>query len=235
MRFQLIVWIIIFVLGVLVGDRYGAPGFVSNLAKPAFQSVEGFFGALDEPIPDARNGEPESPAQTETTSNEAQTPPAVFAPSGALTENADLRINDAGLQIIKDSEGMRLDAYNAGGQWYIGYGHTRTAREGMTITEEDADRLLREDVRASEATVRNMVGVPMNENQFSAMVSLAYNLGAGGFSRTTVLERINEGDYQGAADGFLIHDRVRVDGELQSAAHLTERRKKERTLFLTPA
>ncbi|MAW80325.1 MAG: muraminidase [Parvularcula sp.] len=146
-----------------------------------------------------------------------------------------MRINDAGLQIIKDSEGLRLEAYEAGGEWLIGYGHRRTAQAGMTITEQEAEQLLREDVRASEDTVRRLVTVPVNENQFSAMVSLAYNLGESGFSRTTVLERINAGDYDGAADGFLIHNRVRVNGELQSVPYLTERRQKERDLFLTPA
>ena len=75
-----------------------------------------------------------------------------------------------------------------------------------------------------------MVLVPVNENQFSAMVSLAYNMGSGGFSRSTVLEALNEGDYEQAADNFRNHNR----GGGEVIAHLTERREKERALFLTP-
>lgn len=225
MRFRLIVWIIIFALGLLVGDRYGLPGAVSNLADPAFRSVERWFGGLGEPIPAAEETD-EEPAETDESA-----PSEAPASSGSVAENADLRINDSGLQIIKESEGLRLEAYNLGGQWLIGYGHSRTARAGMTITEAEAERLLREDVRASEDAVRSMVEVPVNRNQFSAMVSLAYNLGSGGFSRTTVLERINRGDYQGAADGFLNHNKA--GGKV--IEHLTHRREKERELFLTPA
>lgn len=227
MRFRLIVWIIIFVLGVFVGERYGLPSGVSGIADPAFRSVEGWFGRLDEPIPEAEDADSVSDADEDEETDE----PVAQAPSGSLSDNDGLRINDAGLQIIKESEGLRLEAYNLGGQWLIGYGHSRTARAGMTITESEAERLLREDVRDSENAVKNMVEVPMNVNQFSAMVSLAYNLGSGGFSRSTVLERINQGDYQGAADGFLNHNKA--GGQVNE--HLTHRREKERELFLTPA
>ncbi|WDI32057.1 lysozyme [Hyphococcus flavus] len=239
MRMRLIFWIIIFALGALVGDRYGMPGIVRNAADGGFSYVESWFGRLGEPIPEAEESAAEnetdvSPNQEEpdqsdgdatSSENEAQ------APSGSLADNANLRINAEGLQIIKESEGLRLEAYNLGGQWLIGYGHSRTARAGMTITESEAEQLLREDVRDSEDAVKRMVEVPVNENQFSAMVSLAYNLGSGGFSRTTVLERINQGDYQGAADGFLNHNRA--GGQVNE--HLTHRREKERELFLKPA
>lgn len=227
MRFQLIVWLVIFALGLLVGDRYGLPGAVSKLADPTFQSVEGWFGRLNQPIPKAESAGDDMDEEADDddkNSAEAQ------APSGSVADNADLRINDAGLQIIKDSEGLRLEAYNLGGQWLIGYGHSRTARAGMTVTEGEAERLLREDVRDSENAVRNMLEVPVNVNQFSAMVSLAYNLGSGGFSRSTVLERINKGDYRGAADGFLNHNKA--GGKVNE--HLTQRRERERELFLTP-
>lgn len=158
--------------------------------------------------------------------DEAASPPA----GGG---NSALTINEAGLDIIKESEGLRLEAYRGGSQWLIGYGHSRTAREGMKITAAEADRLLREDVAASEKTVRDRVAVRVNRNQFSALVSLAYNLGSGGFARTLVVERLNKGDYAGAADAFLQHDRARIDGELKPVPHLTERRTKERALFLS--
>lgn len=240
MRIQLIIWLFLFVLGAAVGDRYGIPGSARSLTDQGFSSVESWFGRLDDSIPVAE----EDDEDNEATSEEEPASPTITPPVSTAApassdvgnaENASLRMNDAGLKIIEESEGLRLEAYNAGGQWMIGYGHSRTAEAGMTITEQQAEQLLREDVRASEDAVKKMVLVPVNENQFSAMVSLAYNLGEGGFSSTKVVERINAGDYQGAADGFLLHDRARINGELQSIPRLTERREKERSLFLTPA
>ncbi|WP_428409906.1 lysozyme [Hyphococcus sp.] len=231
MRFRLVVWLLLFVLGLFVGDRYGLPGWARSAADGAFSSVEGWFGRLGEPIPESDAPIADEAAET-TGPVETITPPATPA-SGDLgnAANAGLHMNDAGLQIIKDSESLRLDAYSAGGQWLIGYGHSRTAQAGMTITEAQAEKLLREDVRASEDAVKKMVLVPLNENQFSALVSLAYNMGSGGFSRSTVLAALNQGDYAQAADNFRNHNR----GGGQVIAHLTERREKERALFLTPA
>ncbi|NOX95598.1 MAG: lysozyme [Alphaproteobacteria bacterium] len=140
-------------------------------------------------------------------------------------------MNNVGLEIIKESEGLRLEAYNLGGQWLIGYGHAATAHAGMTISEAQAEDLLRSDVKASEDGVRRLVVVPINENQFSAMVSLAYNLGIGGYGRSTVLEALNTGDYDGAANAFLNHNRA--GGKVNE--HLTHRREQERDLFNTPA
>lgn len=155
--------------------------------------------------------------------------PAVDAELGHPA-NRNLRINEAGLAIIKASEGLRLDAYQSGGRWFIGYGHSG-AEPGSHISEAEADRLLRQDVASAEAGVRRLVMVPVNENEFSAMVSLAYNLGVGGFGRSSVLARLNDGDSPGAADAF----RIYVRAGYQVIEHLKERREKERTLFLTPA
>jgi len=177
---------------------------------------------------------PVAPTQIGGASGEALRPAARPGRS-AEAANADLRINPAGLDIIKQSEGLRLEAYRAGDQWLIGYGHAATAEPGMVISQAKAEELLRLDLRATENGLKRILTVPVNENEFSAMVSLAYNLGIGGFQKTVVFERINAGDRRGAADGFLQHDRVRIDGELQSVPHLTERRTKERALFLKPA
>lgn len=204
MRLTFLLVALAFVLGAGIGDRYGLPGFTRAAADAGFSAVERWVG---------QGSGSEGAPKTET-------------PNDALS------INEAGLDIIRGSEGLRLDAYWSGSQWLIGYGHSRTAREGMTITEAEADALLRADIAGSEDDVRRIVTVALNRNQFSALVSLAYNLGGGGFSRTEVVKRLNAGDYAGAADAFLLHDRVRIDGELRSAPHLTERRKKERALFL---
>lgn len=238
MRSHLLFWFILFFLGALVGERYGLPGLVTGVTDRGFEMAEGWLGRVDEPIPDASDDDNDDDAQasaapSETTASEAPSAPASAAPASAglgNAANADLRINDAGLAIIKESEGLRLEAYNLGGQWLIGYGHARTARAGMTITEAQAEQLLREDVRDAENGVRARVLVPVNENQFSAMVSLAYNLGVGGFGRSTVLEALNAGDYDQAADNFLNHNRA--GGQVN--AHLTHRREQERALFNAP-
>ncbi len=229
MRATLIFWIIIFAFGVLVGERYGLPGWTTSLTNRGFEAAEGLLGRAGEPIPAAEDNGAEPEAAE--ASPAPQTLPPASSSQGGADANADLRINDAGLQIIKDSEGLRLEAYNLGGQWLIGYGHSRTARSGMKITEAQAEALLREDVKDAEDGVRRKVTVPVNRNQFSAMVSLAYNLGVGGFGRSTVLSALNEGDYNGAADAFLNHNKA--GGKVNE--HLTHRREKERDLFLAPA
>lgn len=232
MRSHLIFWLIFFSLGALVGERYGLPSLLTNLTDKGFERIEGMIGGGDASSPEASSDDEGAPAA----SNEAPAAagPTVAAPASSdlgHPDNANLRINNAGLQIIKDSEGLRLEAYNLGGQWLIGYGHSRTARAGMTITEAQAGQLLREDVRDAEDGVRARVLAPVNENQFSAMVSLAYNLGLSAFGRSTVLEALNQGDYSQAADNFMNHN---LAGGVPNE-HLTHRREQERALFLTPA
>lgn len=235
---RLIFWLILFGLGALAGERYGLPGLVTGLTDRGFDAIESAIGAggtADEADTPEDAVDSEAPDLGETTSSAAGAASAPYSGDLGNEANANLRINDAGLQIIKNSEGLRLEAYNLGGQWLIGYGHSRTARSGMTITEAQAAALLREDVRDAEDAVKRMVTVALNENEFSALVSLAYNLGSGGFSKTSVLEVLNTGDRKGAADAFLNHNRARIDGELQVIDHLTHRREQERALFLTPA
>jgi lysozyme len=230
MRATLIFWIIIFAFGVLIGERYGLPGWATSLTDRGFQIVEGLVGNVNEPIPAAENdgAEPEAVEAAAEAGPAPQTSPPASNSQGGADANANLRINDAGLQIIKDSEGLRLEAYNLGGQWLIGYGHAATARAGMKITEAQAEALLRQDVKDAEDGVRKAVTVPVNRNQFSAMVSLAYNLGVGGFGHSTVLAAVNKGDYNGAADAFLNHNKA--GGKVLE--NLTKRREKERALFL---
>lgn len=161
-------------------------------------------------------------------------PPLPPAPDSQNAANAWLAINERGLDIIRDSEGLRLQSYHLAGQWLIGYGHAGTATAGMSITEADAERLLIDDVKSAEAAVRRLVTRPVNENEFSALVSLAYNLGEGAFARTLVVKRLNEGDRKGAADAFRYLAAAKIDGRRVVLDALKSRRQKERALFLTP-
>lgn len=161
-------------------------------------------------------------------------PPLPPAPDSRHVANAWLVANEPGLELIRHSEGLRLNSYYLAGQWLIGYGHAGTAMKGMTITKEEADALLVADIKDAEAAVRRLVTVPINENEFSALVSLAYNMGSSAFAGTSVLERLNAGDREGAAAAFRYIVRADINGERVVLEALKRRRAAERNLFLTP-
>lgn len=97
---------------------------------------------------------------------------------------ANKRIGQAGLALIKQYEGCRLAAYKcSAGVWTIGYGHTAGVHSGMTITQAQADAYLQQDIAKFEGYVNNPAYVPITanliQNQFDALVSFAFNLGAG--------------------------------------------------------
>ena len=138
-------------------------------------------------------------------------------------------INEAGLNLIKDFEGLRLNAYqDAVGVWTIGYGHTRTAYPGQYVSEAGATALLREDIATFERAVSSAVQVPLTDNQYAALVSFAFNVGSGALNSSTLLRRLNSGDYYGAANELLRWNRA-GGRELYG---LTRRREAERSLFL---
>ncbi len=109
-------------------------------------------------------------------------------------------INTAGLQLIKKFEGLRLVCYDDSvGIATIGYGHTRTVTTAdigrRRITEAQAEALLKDDLDSSERAVERYVSVALNDNQFSALVSFTFNLGAGSLKTSTLLQKLNQGDY----------------------------------------
>ena len=164
-------------------------------------------------------------AETFTIADADQVPPVVTdsATRGGMT------INSEGVNLIKSFEGMELEAYlDAVDVWTIGYGHTKTAEPGMVITEAQAEELLREDLAEFEEAVTEAVQVSINFNQFSALVSFCFNLGADSLFQSTLLKLLNQGDFQGAADQF---PRWNKAGG-QELEGLTRRRKAERALFL---
>lgn len=142
-----------------------------------------------------------------------------------------MKINNKGLELIKKYEGCRLLAYKCpAGVWTIGYGHTQDVKSGMAITKADAERLLLQDIKRFEEGVEALVKVPLTSNQFSALVSFAFNCGLAALRSSTLLKKLNIGDLNGAAREILRWDKVNkkpVEG-------LTKRRKEEQKLFLTP-
>lgn len=107
------------------------------------------------------------------------------------------RTNAYGVRMIKDYEGLHLTPYLCPARvWTIGYGHTQTVRAGMEITPVMADQLLDDDLRVVERAITRLVRVPLNDNQFAALVSFAFNIGTTNFERSTLLKLLNRGWYE---------------------------------------
>lgn len=137
-----------------------------------------------------------------------------------------------GLKLTESFEGLRLRAYqDQGGVWTIGYGHTgRDVYPGQFITQEQAENLLSLDIHLAVAAVNHLVKVPLNQNQFDALVDFTFNLGPGALTGSRLLRYVNAGRFDEAVDQFLFWDHVngvRSEG-------LYRRRKAERDLFNTP-
>lgn len=144
-----------------------------------------------------------------------------------------LRTDDAMIALLKSREKLRLWAFRgASGMWLIGYGHARTARPGLIITEREAERLLRDDLLFFEAGVKKLLTRPVRQREFSAMVDLAYNAGLGAFASSSVLRRFNAGDRRAAADALLLWRHYRRQGRLVPSRELAERRRLNRAHFL---
>ena len=146
-----------------------------------------------------------------------------------------MRTGDTGLNLIKGYEGLRMTAHYAPSeQWTVGYGHNSTARHGMSVTEMDAERLLRDDVEPIEQLISDTVRAPLNQNEHDALVSLIFNIGEDNWKRSTVLRKLNAGDKIGAADAFELWTKAYVNNELVSLDGLVRRRAAEKSLFLMP-
>ena len=148
-----------------------------------------------------------------------------------------MRISEKGLAMIEKFEGCLLKASNKlDGVWIIGYGQTgryygKRVRRGMTTTKAEAHAWLRDhSIKTYEDAVTQAVKVPLNQNQFDALVSFTYNVGVGALKQSTALRKLNAGDYAGAADALTMW--TKCNGKV--LAGLVRRRKEERALFLTP-
>jgi GH24 family phage-related lysozyme (muramidase) len=146
-----------------------------------------------------------------------------------------MQTSDKGIALIKQFEGCKLTAYqDSVGVWTIGYGWTQPVdgkpiRAGKTIKQETAERLLKTGLVSYESDVSRLVKVGLTQGQFDALVSFTYNLGARSLSTSTLLRKLNAGDYAGAADEFLRWNKA--DGKVLNG--LTRRREAERALFLS--
>lgn len=144
-----------------------------------------------------------------------------------------MRINDAGLGLIKSFEGCELTSYRCpAGVWTLGYGSTGPdIKAGMTWTLAQAEDRLRADLRKFERAVEALVDGKATPNQFSALVCFAYNVGVGALTKSTLLKRHKAGDHAGAAAQFMAWNKARVNGQLVPLKGLTRRRQAEADLY----
>lgn len=141
-----------------------------------------------------------------------------------------MKISEQGLQLIKHFEGFRNKAYqDIVGVWTIGYGCTHGVKAGMTIIQEQGEAMLMRELNQFERAVDRLVIVDLNQNQFDALVSFAYNLGVGSLQTSTLLKRLNAGDYVAVPAQMLRWNKAGV----KEAAGLTRRREAEGVLFAT--
>lgn len=159
-------------------------------------------------------------------------PPAPAPVPAAPPADGRRRINAAGLEILKDAEGLELKAYVCpAGKWTIGYGSTGAhVKPGMVITEAEADVLLALDLDRFERWVERHCQ-PATDNQFSALVSFAFNLGEGALADSTLRRKHQAGDYAGAAAEFARWNKAKVKGVLKVLPGLTARRAAEAALY----
>ncbi|WP_159153104.1 lysozyme [Acinetobacter johnsonii] len=147
----------------------------------------------------------------------------------------EMHISPSGVDLICNFEGKRLTAYDDGvGVWTIGFGTTVypngiKVMKGDTCTEAQAKTYMAHDLKKFEATVNKAVTAQLNQNQFDALVSLAYNIGTNAFSKSTLVKKLNTNDNRAAADQFDVW--VNAGGKRMQG--LVNRRAKEKALFIS--
>lgn len=139
-----------------------------------------------------------------------------------------MRTSEKGLELIKSHEGLKLGAYICPANvWTIGYGHTKTAKQGMVITNEKATELLKNDLRTAENCV-NKQELLINQNQFDALISFVFNVGCLAFKNSTLLRTIKNGCTQ---EEITKQFNRWVNGGGRKLPGLIKRRKEESALY----
>lgn len=143
------------------------------------------------------------------------------------------KLNRTSLNKIKLWEGLRLKAYqDQAGVWTIGFGHTGPdVHEGLEITEEQAEELLLEDLQEAQAAVGRYVKVELTDNQYGALVSFVFNVGGGAFRNSTLLKKLNAGDYAAVPGQLARWNKITVGGKKVTNEGLVNRRAAEAGLW----
>lgn len=202
-----------------IAQRFGVSLSALEAANPQIANPDRIYPGDRIHIPaGGQDNGPQGPAPTGSAS-----------PAGKAGPASGFSISQNGIRMIEGFEGYSATAYpdpgTGGAPWTIGYGHTKGVQPGQTITRAQAEAYLKEDLAWAQDAVRRNVHVPINQNQFDALVSLTYNLGANGYPG--LLAKLNAGDYKGAQQMF--GEYVHAGGRVLQG--LVNRRAKEAALF----
>lgn len=216
-------------------DRVNYAISMDDCDDPEHRSIRLFFGLDDSAVireKDFTNGIAGKNKEPAPEQSEPPTPPT--------TQPGAMEISDDGMGLIKQFEGFRSAPYrDSAGVATIGYGTTRypsgkrVAMSDPRISEDYAAQLMRHDLSRFEQAVNDAVMVPLTQNQFDALVSFTYNVGSGALRKSTLLKKLNAGDYAGASDQFPRWNKATVNGKKVALKGLTRRRKQERELFIS--
>lgn len=140
-----------------------------------------------------------------------------------------------GIDALKKFEDFRAEPYqDEAGNWTIGYGHLIKEGETFTtISEEEASILLKQDLEIAQEGIREFVNVPLTKNQFDALALFIFNVGVTAFQNSTMREKLNGGDYLGAAHEFKNWVMVTIDNNVVPSLGLAKRRTEEYKLFVS--
>jgi lysozyme len=223
---------ILAVAGALLLAATSACGRTSDATEVAAAPAEAAAAPTPAPVPDVEASAIPTAAGIPLVPLTASIPAFIEAvtPGPARQMPTVYNTNHVAVQIIKEEETLQLEAYELGGYWQIGYGHLMLEGEKDEITEEEAEAFLAADLVWCEGAIGRYVTVPVTRNEFSAMVAFCYNVGSGKTRGSSIVRKINIDDRPGAANAFLLWNRM--NGVVMQA--LAKRRARERTLFLTP-
>lgn len=168
-----------------------------------------------------------------------QQSPQISSASPNNIATANFQIVPAAINLVKEHEGFRSSAYlDTSGLPVIGYGQTKingqTVTMGQYITQSQADINLEQELNHIQRLVLNHVKVELNPHQLGALTSLVYNAGTRVITDSTLIRKLNAGDYEGAAQEFPRWNKASLGGQLVALPGLTKRRFNEQKLFLTP-
>ena len=145
-----------------------------------------------------------------------------------------MNLSDKGKEFLKHHEGYRERVYADGaGYATIGYGHKLGKYETFTLIDKDqADLLFNRDASIAESVVNTLVKVKLTQNQFDALVSFVFNLGGNAFYKSTLLKKLNNKEFDKAANEFLRWNKIKVNGVYEVSKGISARREAEKQLFL---
>ncbi|MEZ9604256.1 MULTISPECIES: lysozyme [Vibrio] len=120
-----------------------------------------------------------------------------------FTIDSELTTSEQGLSHVANEEGCRLKPYQCSADvWTAGLGHTSGVTPQIVLTEQQAAEYFVEDISAAEQVVNKHINQTASQGEYDMMVSFVFNLGAGNFTRSTLLKKFNQGDHQGACNEY---------------------------------